>query len=555
MEINMDPKYKQMLDDMFDALTMVSGGEIVSLMHVQGDYTRYSPAAVELLGLPGEYIKNGAMDWNDYLHPEDRKRYMDVMTPLAAGQTHTYDLTYRVRIKTGEYMSFRAVGAVIRDESGHPGMIGGLLQNQGMIENTDPVTVLRNRNGYFEDLSNLMREGKPTVTLLTGISKFDEINQTYGYSYGNRVLQEIAWLIQETVRDRGTVYRTDSASFAVLTDSIGRDELAAIYDTLRIKLQRGILVDGVRSILIGNAGLISTGVNNNDANAAGIYSCLNYAYEESKQRRHGELVDFNGSVNYELTQSLGMVSEIRDAILNDYEGFFLTYRPFQQPNTGRMIGVEAVVNWENERWGKVDSERFMPVLERDFVFEELGDWILLQAMKDGVKLHEKDPSQPLCITITAVQMEDDYFVDTVLDAVKRSGFPPEKLFLRLSKDCRLLNIQHVKEVVNRLHANKIFIIIDDFGTGFDSVGFLKEVDADGIVFDRVLIDGIDQNEGDYRLIDYLARMVADRATYATVKGIDDENLAKTVEKLPITSMQGDYFSTSKTIAEIMEGIE
>lgn len=551
MDINMEPKYKQMLDDTFDTLVLVSGGEIVSLMHVKGNYTRYSKAAVELFGLPAEYIENGSMDWNDYLHPEDRKRYMDVMGPLADGGQQTYDLVYRVRVKTGEYVNFRAVGAVIRDEDGTPGMIGGLLINQGVTANTDPVTVLRNRNGYLEDLSALIKEGKPTVTLLTGISKFTEINQTYGYSYGNRVLQEIAWLIQETVKDRGTVYRVGDAEFAVLTDSIGRDEVAAIYDTLRIKLQRGILIDGVRNILIGNGGLIST-TPNDEGDAAGVFSCANYAYQESKSRMHGELVDFNGSINYELTQTLGIVSEVRDAILDGNTGFFLTYRLFRQPKTRKPIGVEAIVNWQNERYGVIGPEKFLSVLERDFVYEELGDWILEHAMTDGVEIHKKDKSQPLCITISAVQVEDDYFVETVEGALKKTGFPPERLFLRLSKECRLLNAQHIQSLIERLRAKGIHIIIDDFGTGFDSIGFLKSVDADGIVFDRGLIDGIDKNEEDFKLIDYLARLISERVPYATAKGIDTEGLANAAEKLPITSLQGDYYETPCSLSEIME---
>ena len=118
MEIEMNPLQKQMLDDVFDAFSMLVSGTMVSLMHVDGGFTRYSASAVELFGLPGEYIPNGAYDWNDYLHPEDRKRYMDVMLPLMEGKAQTYDISYRVRTKSGEYGMFRAVGAVLRGENG-----------------------------------------------------------------------------------------------------------------------------------------------------------------------------------------------------------------------------------------------------------------------------------------------------------------------------------------------------------------------------------------------------------------------------------------------------
>ena len=146
MTIQMDPLQRQKLDDVFDAFTLLVRGTIVSLMHVDGGYTRYSASAVDLFNLPGEYIPNGAMDWNDYVHPEDRKRYMDAMVALLEGRAQTYDLTYRVRTKTGEYGNFRVVGAVLRGDDGKPSLIGGAMFNEGLSNNTDPVTVLPNRN-------------------------------------------------------------------------------------------------------------------------------------------------------------------------------------------------------------------------------------------------------------------------------------------------------------------------------------------------------------------------------------------------------------------------
>ena len=135
---------------------------------------------------------------------------------------------------SGEYVSFRAIGAVIRDDEGKPSLIGGIMVNQGLTENTDPVTVLPNRNIYTDDLSKLMKEGKRCFSLEVGIGKMSEINKLHGYTFGNRVLQETAWLIQETVKDRGTVYRMDDAKFAVLSDKLTRDETAAVYLRSRV---------------------------------------------------------------------------------------------------------------------------------------------------------------------------------------------------------------------------------------------------------------------------------------------------------------------------------
>ena len=214
----MEPRQKQMLDDVFDAYSMLAAGNIVSVMHVQGNVTRWSPGAVELFGLPGEYTENGALDWSEYIHPEDHKRYLDAMTPLSNGDLHSYDLIYRIRSRDGGYISFRVLGSVLRDTAGKPALIGGIMINQGVLENTDPVTILRNQYGFFEDLAAKRREEADSVILLIGVRRLSRINQLYGYSYGNRVLQQVGWLLQESVRDRGAIYRMEGSTFAVLCE-------------------------------------------------------------------------------------------------------------------------------------------------------------------------------------------------------------------------------------------------------------------------------------------------------------------------------------------------
>ena len=547
--IQMDPLQKQMLDDVFDAFQMLAPGSIVSLMHVEGGFTRYSPAGVELLGLPGEYIPNGAMDWNDYLHPEDRKRYMDVMTPLALGETFSYDITYRVRLKSGEYCNFRAVGATLRNAEGKPSLIGGALINQGVTENTDPITVLPNKYAFYEALGGLMEQERPAVALLCGVNKLSRINQDHGYSYGNRVLQEMAWLIQETLGERGKVYRTDDATFAVVSETLSREELAAIYDSIKLKLQRGIRVEGNRHNLMANGGMISVaGVRMDPAT---IYSCLGYAYRESKRHRHGELVDFNGGVKYDVNESLEMVNVIRDCIVDGCRGFLLDYQPVVDTTTGRILGAEALVRWEGEPYGEVEPMEFLPVLENDFVFEELGAWILRTAMRDGLKFVEKAPNFLLGVNISASQIEDEYFIDSLSEIMRETGFPAGNLSLEITKGCRLLDFDRLQQVVTQLHKLGVRVGIDDFGTGFESIGFLKRFAADYIKFDRELIADIEQDNADRQTMLHLAECAAARGTHVIAKGVETAGMRDILKDCRIGSAQGNLYAEPLAFDAVM----
>lgn len=540
MEVEMDKTRKRILDDQFDAFTMLAGGNLVSLYDMQSQVTRYGAAAVDLFNLPGEYIPAGAMDWGDYVHPEDRKRYYDIMDRLMACETRTYDLAYRVRTKDGNYRMFRAVGAVLRDAEGKANLIGGMMINEGLMENTDPVTVLRNQYGFFEDLGSLLHTGREVVVLLLGISRLGAINEVHGYGYGNRVLQEVAWLLQEVVGRRGSIYRMAGASFAIVTDSISDQEAAAMYDSIRLKLQRGIQIGEARHNLTANGGLLATRGQQMDERT--VFACLNAAYQESRNRRYGALVAYTGGINYPAQANLERLNVIRGSMVEDCHGFYLLYQPVLDLRTERPIGVESLIRWQNAIYGEVRPLEFMPVLEQDYLFEELASWILHHAMEDGLAFLERDPSFLMGVNIAPAQLEDEYFADNVLYAMNRTHFPARNLCLELMRDCRLLEVERVKNAVAPLREKGVQILIDDFGAGYGSIDALKALDADFVKLDIHLMRGIEHNAKDREALLHLARMTEVYGPNVCAKGVENDAVRLALREFPIHAAQGDFFS-------------
>ena len=550
-EERMDPGQRQLLDDVFDAFTMISKGDIVNLMHVQGNTTRWSSSAVELFGLPGEYIENGAFDWTDYVHPEDRRRYLDAMIPLTSGELHTYDLTYRVRTKDGEYQEFRVIGSVLRSEEGAPSLIGGIMISEGVTDDTDPITILRNKNGMMKDLGESIQEGRSVMALLTGISKLSHINRVYGYSYGNRVLQQVGWIIQETLRDRGTVYRTDDATFAILTDRMDEQELSALYDSLRVKLQRGVRVEGARHPLAANGGLVSvSGLRRIDPET--VYASLRYAYRESKSRRRGDLVSFSGGLDRSMRASLEMVDTIREAIIEGCEGFSVLYQPVYSAETDRPVAVEALLRWTGDPYGEVPPMEFLPALEGDFVFEELGTWILERALADGRRLLERVPDVTVGLNVAPSQLEDEYFLDGLTYLLRKAGFPADRLCLELTRPCRDLDRERLIQAVRSLRETGVQILLDDFGSGSDSLGCLKALAPDHIKLDLGLVRSAAEDERD---LGVLLRLVETAALYGTsvcVKGVETARIRELFRGAPVRSWQGYLRQGPAPFEEILE---
>lgn len=544
------PPYKrQILDDIFDAYTILGKGTYVSLYDAVGQMTRYSPASVELFGLKGEYIPAGADNWGDFVHPEDRKRYESIMAKLVVGTAKYYDLHYRVRLRDGSYSLFRFVGSILRDQTGKPELIGGIMINEGLIENTDSVTALRNHYGFFQDINTIMELQKKCTILMIGISKMDNINESHGYSFGNRLLQQMSWLLQEELEQYGKLYRMEGSKFVFLTESLIPEEVAQKYELLRQKVLNGLQVGNIRQNLIISGGMISIG--GKSMNERAIYSSLSFVCRESRLHKNGSLVNFNGSLKRGSRETLEMIDEIRNNVLLYCEGFSMKYQAVVDTNTEKIIGIESMINYHSNRFGDIETEEYLPILERDFVFEELGYWVLQQSMIDGRKLLDKKSDLIVGVNIVQVQLEDEFFVDELQKIAKKTEFPLKNLCLELNKTCRLLDMDFLKNIIVTLRKKGVKIMIDDFGSGLASIDFLRELAPDYIKFDKKYIAEFNKVEN-RQIIRCLSELAIFCGTKVCIDGIENQDICNIVKRYPINHMQGNLYAPPLPLPEITE---
>ena len=247
---DVDNNRRRIFDDIFDNFSMLVGKNYVTLYDSKMQLTRYSPGIVEMVGLPDEFVKDGVYDWSTHIHPEDRGRYEAAMAELIAGRKLTYDLNYRVRLKDGTYSMFRLVGGGIREgDDDYPSIIGGTMINEGLMDNTDRVTVMRNQNGFYDDLLDLDRGAHSYTVLLIGFGRLSHINEVYGYGYGNQLLKEVGRIVTESAVGR-RCYRMEGSKFAVLAEDATMEEMNALYADIRRALKSGVEAEGVHHNLI-----------------------------------------------------------------------------------------------------------------------------------------------------------------------------------------------------------------------------------------------------------------------------------------------------------------
>lgn len=534
------PYRKERLDSLFDALSIIGEDTYVYLCDMYYDYSRWSKSLVQEFGLPSEYMENAGMIWEEHIHPDDRQTYHDGIDDIFNQRSGGHDMQYRAKKANGEYVVCTCRGIVILDENKKPEYFGGAIRNHAQQSQIDTLTGLSNQYGFFEKLVQIIYSKTKTWLCVIGISRFTEINELYGYLFGNRVIQYFGRFLMENLGNRGGTYRLDGVKFAVVTQTQGIKEIKESYDRLRRYFREGIDIDGTYITLELNAGALELDTFNTDDRTA--YACLNYAFEESKLHRHGDLVVFREEMNLNGSGRIVMLHEIRNSIIRGKEGFFLLFQPVVDADTERIIGAEALLRWRNDEYGMVPPDSFIPVLESDPLFPDLGEWILKTAILGAQRILEYIPDFVINVNLSYSQLEQLNFTERVLHVLKETAFQADHLCLEITERCRLLDMDLLRTTIKTLRESGVKIALDDFGTGFSSIGLVKTLPFDTIKIDRSFVQKIEEDDQERQLVSNFAEVAGIFGAKVCVEGIETSGMRDILREYGIYSFQGYYYS-------------
>lgn len=541
---------RKMLDSLFRSYEVVTDSAYVYVCDMKYDYSRWSKSAVDLYGLPAEYMYGAGDIWEDYIHPEDREAYRKGIDEIFSGETYGHDMQYRAKKADGEYDVCTCRGVVIRNLFGEPDFFVGAIRSHGAQGHIDSLTGLRNQYGFFEDLEICIKRRATKYIFVVGISKFSEINEVYGYHFGNRVLQLYARKIVEVAGNVGSAYRLDGTKFAIIANEILEEDAENGYKRFRNYFRESFNVDDKRILLEVNCGALK--LDRFELDSQTVYACLNFAYVESKSRHHGDLVMFHNDLNENNKQRIEKLHAIRASITHGYRGFFLLYQPVVDAKTEKLIGAEALLRWKNDKYGTVPPNQFIPLLESDPLFPELGAWIIRESLYVAKRILEKNPEFVININLSYTQLEKPDFVDMVFKILDDVGYPPQNICFEVTERCRLLDIDLLKNVIASLKSRGILVALDDFGTGFSSIGIVKELPFDIIKIDRGFIMRIEEDQVERELIKYFAGFASLFGAKVCVEGIETEGMRDILQKYHVESFQGYYYAKPLGADEIVK---
>ncbi|MCH4193620.1 MAG: EAL domain-containing protein [Butyrivibrio sp.] len=536
----MEQRITGLASKIFEGFAETSDNSYLFICDMEQDYSRWSKDAVEYFDMPGEYMYGAGKIWEERIHPEDRQIFHDSLALVMKNKADFHEAEYRVRNREGQYVVCSSKGKVIYDDQNKRTYFIGIIANHSIGDVYDPITGLFSMKRFLNVLDNYRSSGEKYIVLLIGLQNFLQINNLYGFTFGNSVLTQIGFLLVR-YKDKGIIFRMEGAKFAIATTKIGLKEAISLYHDIQKLLKYSLEVENVKISLDTGCGIAV--VDDFNADTQAIYTCVRYALDKSKKQRYGEPVILQNDYLHDNRTTIEKINRIRNSVATGCREFYLCYQPVMSAATGKMSGMEALLRWKGEPYGNVPPNDFIPWLEEDPLFYDLGKWILWQALTEGKQILQKYPDFQMHVNLAYAQLDREEFCTDLLSMLAETGFPAENLCLELTERCRLLKMDYLSKELIFLKAHGIRIALDDFGIGFSSLNLLRILPVDCIKVDRSFVENI-ENDITYQ---YLVKAITDCAhnlqICVCVEGIEDARLCDFIStNFYVSTLQGYFYS-------------
>ena len=503
--------------------------------------TRWSLNAVAYFMMPGEYMYDMNVFWKERMHPDDVEESIRRKQELLDGHTEWADFEYRIKNGEGEYVVCTCRCTIIKGEDGKPNRFAGTIVNRGVEDYVDSVTMLHTNQRFVYRLKQYVQEQRPAAVMDIEISKFSRLSILYGYEAGNEVLLQLANAIRARVEGHGGAYHLGGARFVLLLPETTREQAVSLYEELQEFAKTRIQVGGSLTVPIKLSGG-ATMLDQFDGTPAQIKSTLVYALTESKYKGRGELVWIGINSKQDRDNNIELLSKIHQSIIDGCKGFYMCYQPLVDVKTEQIVGAEALIRWHSEEDGEVSPGRFIPWIEVDAVYYELGKWIMRQALHDANEFRKVLPGFIINVNITASQLERKEFRQDVCRIVEESGYPPDQIFMELTERCRQLDYEFLKREMGFFHSKGMRVSLDDFGTGSSSLGLVTELPIDELKVDMSFVKDIQKKRVNQAMVKHIIQCANSLGLKTCIEGVESEELSIFLRPNEASYYQGYYYS-------------
>ena len=410
----------------------------------------------------------------------------------------------------------------------------------------DFLTDLPNRMLFLDRLQQALaaarRKHTKVAVMFLDLDRFKGINDSFGHQAGDAVLKEVASRLTGCVRGVDTVSRQGGDEFVViLADIGGADQAAHVAGSVMKAVAQPVQYG--EDLRIGLS--VSIGISLYPDDGADIDTLLKHAdvaMYHAKQNGRNAYSFFNAEMNAHVVERVELENNLRQALVNDE--FELVYQPEINIASGMSIGVEALLRWRHPQRGLLMPAQFMAVAEESGLIVPIGDWVLRQACLQGAAWHAAGFPIVMAVNLSTAQFLHDHLVQSVDAALAASGLAPEFLDLEFTESVIMSGSEKAMSTVEALRERGIQLTIDDFGTGFSSLSYLRRFPLSKLKIDRSFIDEITRKPAEAAIILAIIAVARSLKLRVIAEGVETEEQLRFLKQHGCDEYQGHYASVA-----------
>jgi len=413
----------------------------------------------------------------------------------------------------------------------------------------DSLTGLPNRTLLLDRLQQAIftarREHNRLALLIMDLDGFKEVNDTVGHQIGDSLLKEVGVRLLMTIREMDTVARLGGDEFAVLLPDSNDIRAMKVAAKMRESLEEVFEIDDLRLHIGASVGVAV--YPENGARAETLIQRADVAMYVAKRNKSGQAL-YNPKEDQHSVGRLALMSDLRHAL--DIDSLQLHYQPKIDIKLDKVIGVEALLRWNHPKFGAIPPDELIPLAEQTGLIKPLTRWVLNHAIKQTKSWLQDDIIFPVAINLSVYNLQDMEFIDQLKTSLTYHDLPTKYLSLEITESAMMANPAHAVEILKQLESMGIKISIDDFGTGFSSLSYLKQLPVYELKIDKSFVMDMTTDDDDAIIVRSTIELAHNLGLMVVAEGVESKEIWYLLEMLGCDMAQGMYLGAPMSVTAL-----
>lgn len=408
----------------------------------------------------------------------------------------------------------------------------------------DPMTKLPNKQQFSRSIKTAVDTARQQRQLLAlmfiDVDRFKLVNDSLGHEAGDQLLRIVAKRLQYPIRKADQLFRWGGDEFTVvlenvndiyMVENLARRIIDAMSEPIKLKAQEVMVTTSIG---------IAAYDYDSDMTSAQLISNADAAMYQAKRAGRNCFVLYDSCMNDKALEKLTIETSLKQALGNNE--FRLYYQPRLSVFSGKVTAVETLLRWKHPKFGLITPGKFIPLLEDSGMMKTVGEWVLKSACQQLKKWQASGmPSVRVSVNISAKQLLFGNIVDQVKLAISEAGIDPHNLELEFTESLFVEDKEYVLMIMKRLKAIGVSLSIDDFGSGYWSLSYLKQMPVDYIKIGRGFIQGVLHNNKDAEITRAIARLAYSLNMRLVAEGVESQEQVEALKQTGCHELQGYLF--------------